>query len=318
MMKKCLLICGWLSAALVLNAQTVIFSDDFESYTAGTGIAAQGSENGWQLWNANNPGFDALVSTDQANSGDNAIHLLQTTNDDIVFDVGTPLTSGLYDVKFKMFIESGKEGYFNLMHSWALNSTNMYEWALDVFFGADGSIQWVTAATPGGIGSFNHDEWFEMQITIDFDNDVAALLHNGNELHNFQWSLNNANGAPGINALKVVNFFAYGPSETNGDYYIDDFEIIQLSEPTIVSERNAQSFRLYPNPANTSLTVDFSDQESRLVRIFGTDGALIEERQSEQRNQLQFDTGHLATGLYFIEVIDQNGARTTKRLVVHH
>lgn len=315
-MRTILLNLAAMAIAVTATAQTVVVSDDIESYTVGQGIAEQGFDTGWKLWNANNTTFDALVSDAQAFSGSNSIHMLQTSNDDIVFDVGTPYTTGKYDVIFKMFIPSGKEGYFNLMHSWDLTSTNQYEWAVDVFFAANGTITWVTGSTTGGTGQFQHNGWFEMQISVDLDSDEGRLYHNGQLMHIWQWSLNNANGNAGLNQLKVVNFFAYGPSQNNGEYYIDDFEIIN-STGVSVDERLIEGFTLYPNPANEVVNIDLSAFSNPLITLYGIDGKIIDRFTTTQGGIVQVPVSRLTAGVYFVEVV-QGAERLTRRLIVRH
>lgn len=315
-MKKSLLTIALATGIFAAQAQTVVFSDDFESYTAGEGITAQGFDNGWKLWNASGANFEALVSNDFANSGNNSVHLLQATGDDIVYDVGAPITSGKYDVVFKMYIPSGREGYFNLMHNWDLNSTNQYEWAVDVFFSAAGQITWVSAAQQGGAGVFNHDEWFTMMVSIDLDADEGRLYYNGQMMHQFQWSLDNANGNQGLNQLKVVNFFAYGPSGSNGEYYIDDFELIE-STGVNVQEMPELEVTVWPNPANQVVNVDLTGTYDATLTFYSIDGRVIDRFNTTSSQRAQLPVGHLSEGIYFIEVVSRT-QRHVRKVVVRH
>lgn len=315
-MKRTLLLIACAAFSTATFAQEVVVSDDIESYTVGQGITAQGFDNGWKLWNGNNQNFEAFVSDAQASSGTNSIHLLQTSTDDIVFDVGTPYTSGKYDVRFKMYIPSGKEGYFNLLHAWDLNTTTDYEWAVDVFFAANGNITWGTGAQQGGVGSFQHDEWFDMQVTVDLDADQGRLYHNGQVMHQWQWSLNNSNGNPGLNQLKAVNFYAFGPSQSNGDYYIDDFEIIN-STGVSVSELVEPTVKVFPNPANEFIQIDLSGFNNPTITLYGIDGRIIDRFMTNQGALNRINVSHLSNGVYFIEVMSGN-ERLTQKVVIRH
>lgn len=315
-MKKSLLTIALAMGIFAVQAQTVVFSDDFESYTAGEGITAQGFDSGWKLWNATDADFEALVSDNFASSGDNSVHLLQATGDDIVYDVGTPLTSGKYDVVFKMYIPAGREGYFNLMHNWDLNSTNQYEWAVDVFFSSTGQITWVSGGIQGGAGVFNHDEWFTMQVSVDLDADEGRLYYNGQMMHQFQWSLDNSDGSQGLNQLKVVNFFAYGPSGNNGEYYIDDFELIE-STGVSVEEQAEIAVKIWPNPANQVVHIDLTGTYDATLTFYSIDGRVIDRFNTTSSQQAQLSVGHLSEGIYFVEVLSGT-QRHIQKVVVKH
>lgn len=313
-MRKTILFTAFLTFAAQVSAQTVLFEDDFESYTAGQGIAAQGSGNGWQMWANNNPAFDANVSTDFASSGSNSVHLLQSSTDDIVYDFGTAATSGKYDVEFKMYIPSGKEGYFNLLHNWSMAMT--YEWAVDVFFSSAGVVTWVSGGVEGGAGSFSHDEWTDIKVAVDMDADLGKLYINGSELHSWQWSLNNANGMAGMNQLRAVNFYAWGPSGSNGEYYIDDF-MVTNSTGVSVKESAASTFTIYPNPANQMVNIDLSGLTNATITLFAMDGRVIDRFQTTSSAVTPIQVGHLTNGIYFVEVI-AGKTQLTRRLVVQH
>ena len=97
-MKKQLLSLLAFGAILSASAQTVLFEDNFDSYTAGTGVVAQNTN--WAYWSAAAPS-DANVSSDFASSGTNSANINGTATD-LVLPIG-PFTSGKYDIKFKMY-----------------------------------------------------------------------------------------------------------------------------------------------------------------------------------------------------------------------
>lgn len=301
-MRKTLLLAGAVLCSTVLFAQTTIFSDDFESFTPNEGVAGQSDSDSWFIWNSSNMTFDCNVVDSIAFSGTQSIVLDQTSTDDIVYLADeTAISSGVYSVNFKMYIPSGQEGYFNCMHLWEYESTNNYEWAVDAFFG-NGTMTWVTGGQEGGALSFNHDEWFDIQVFIDIDNDNAVLRLNGADAVSFQWSLNNADGSPGSNTWQVVNFYAYGPSETNGLYYIDDFIVIE--EPSTNVTEASQQLAVWPNPANDVLQIELPEAEVKFMRLISADGRVISEEQNlSLRGIHTLDVRDLAPGNYFLQVM---------------
>ena len=113
-MKKCLLSLLVLFAATSFAfAQTVVFSDNFDSYTAGVHLAQ--SNPAWTTW-TNSPGSseDGVISNAQAASAPNS--LLVSGSVDQVFPFGN-YTTGHYTVSFNMYIPStGNGAYFNIQH----------------------------------------------------------------------------------------------------------------------------------------------------------------------------------------------------------
>ena len=134
-MKKTLLLLGAIALSKALMAQTVIFSEDFESYQAGDQIAE--SNASFYTWTSNSPNMDAPVSDAYAASGSNSIELAFADGTDIVLSTGE-YAQNIYTVDFKILIPEGEEGYFNLLHDWNYTSA-VYEWAIDVNF-ANGNM----------------------------------------------------------------------------------------------------------------------------------------------------------------------------------
>ncbi len=305
-MRKILLCLIAVSAMNFSNAQTTLFFDDFEGYTPNEGISGQSDTDPWFLWNVSNDDFDANIVDSIAFSGTQSVVLDQSVTDDIVYLADeTAISSGVYSVSFKMYIPTGQEGYFNCMHLWDYETTTNYEWAVDAFFG-DGNMTWVVGGQPGGALSFNHDEWFDISVFIDIDNDNAILLLNGEEAVTFQWSLDNADGQSGSNTWQVVNFFAYGPSETNGLYYIDDFTVIQ--DPATNVREISQELSVWPNPANDAINVELPATEAKLVRLVSADGRIVHEQQNLSLQGIHtIQVNDLAPGNYFLQVMtDKN------------
>jgi len=310
MMKKPILLASTLLAALAMQSQTVIFSDDFETYTAGTGISAQSAN--WDTWDGSN-GPDAMVSADFANSGVNSVKVQNTTTD-CVLPIG-PFNSGKYDVRWKMFIPTGSAGaYFNALHNWANNNTN-YQWAVDVFFTNTGVVNVTSgAAAATNVATVPIGQWFDCQVTADMDADVGKVYLQGVVVAEWQWSLNNANGAAGLNQLAAVNFYGTNASNTNGLYYIDDVAVIE-STGVSVSEREEISAPVwYPNPASEMLNLSLpSWSEGGTVRILDLTGrVLMELPVTAETLEQRVDLAPLTTGIYLVKVINGHNAFTGK------
>ncbi len=291
-------------------AQTLLFSDDFENYTVGGGVAAQNTD--WDTWDGS-AGVDGTVSSDYASSGDNSV-IIEGTGVDLVLPIG-PYVSGKYDIKWKMFIPNGSSGaYFNAMHVWSSNSTT-YEWAVDVFFDDAGEVTWVSGGEPGGTANVNIAEWFDVQVTADLDNDEGVLYINGSLVHTFQWSLNNANGNPGTNQLAAIDYFGTDAANGQGLYYIDDVEVWE-STNVGVSQPVAPAFSLFPNPAADIVVLQhLNGFEGGLAQVFDLTGKLVLQANLNAALNRELNVTALGRGIYMVKVSKGNH-QVTRKLVI--
>ncbi|MBR2772646.1 MAG: hypothetical protein IKD78_11675, partial [Bacteroidales bacterium] len=92
-------------------SQTVVFSDNFDTYTVGSHLAQ--SNSAWTTW-TNDPGSDedGVITNTQFSSAPNS--LLVSGAVDQVYPFGN-YTSGHYTVTFNMYVPStGNGAYFNI------------------------------------------------------------------------------------------------------------------------------------------------------------------------------------------------------------
>ncbi|MDP4953932.1 MAG: T9SS type A sorting domain-containing protein [Flavobacteriales bacterium] len=297
-MKKILLLLGAIALSKALMAQTVIFSEDFESYQAGDQIAE--SNASFYTWTSNSPNMDAPVSDAYAASGSNSIELAFADGTDIVLSTGE-YAQNIYTVDFKILIPEGEEGYFNLLHDWNYTSA-VYEWAIDVNF-ANGNMTWVAGATEGGAGSYTPGEWQDIQVQVNLANDFGVLSLNGEEQLTWQWSLDNADGSAGMNEFEAVNFFAWGPSENTGLYYVDDITITEEITSNL-DEQEYTKFKLYPNPAKNHFILETTTNVDEIV-VISSSGQLVKQWNLAQSEITPFETSDLESGIYYVQIVSE-------------
>lgn len=204
-------------------AQTTLYEDDFESYTAGSNIS---ETDNWTTWSGNSGGSDDAVVSDEQNNTDGGANSLKIVpNNDIVFFFGDK-SDGVYDVNFWYYVPTGKSGYFNVEHDFGAT------WAFSVEFtdGGAGELSYNNESTAPI--TFPHDTWFPIEINVDIDNDEITLTVNSAEIAN--WTFSTVESSDEIsNVLDCVNFYGGGSSD-GWQYYVDDFEFIEVvggSEP---------------------------------------------------------------------------------------
>jgi hypothetical protein len=200
------------------GTETLIM-EHFDSYVAGDGVAAQSDL--WDTWDGTATPDAVVVDSVSFSPSNSALISGQAT--DLVLPIG-PYNTGRVITDFKMKLTDAG-GYFNFLHNWANNNTN-YQWACDVFFGGDG----VVSATLGGADFTGNDvpvgEWFDVKVIADMYMDSGWVYINNELLGNWQWSLNNANGAAGNNQIAAIDFFGTNNASGEGVYYIDDVQVV--------------------------------------------------------------------------------------------
>lgn len=111
-------------------------------------------------------------------------------------------------------------------------------------------------------------------------------------------------------------------------FYFDDFELITDGEVFVdtsgngnggnnsLTEWNAGSFNLYPNPTNNLLNISWTEEAKvASIEISNNLGQKVETIQANG-NMLKLSTSNLAEGSYFITFIGNEGEMVTKRFSV--
>lgn len=307
-MKKTLLFLSAIALNYSILSQDVLFTENFDEYQVGDQIAA--SNDSFYTWTSADLSSDAPISDDYAASGNNSLKLDFTNGTDIVLSTGE-YNQDLITIDFKILIPENEEGYFNLLHDWNYTSA-VYEWAVDVYF-ANGNMTWTVGATDGGAATYTPGEWNDIQVLIDLTNDLSSLKINDQEALSFQWSLNNADGTPGLQEFEALNFFAWGPSENTGLYYVDDITMTSETSTGIVNE-SALNVRCFPNPATDHLKIQ-SNSELQMIQITNAAGQRVMEIAEISGKEHILNTDSLSPGMYFIQIIAEGKTHLSPLLI---
>lgn len=64
---------------------------------------------------------------------------------------------------------------------------------------------------------------------------------------------------------------------------------------------------LFPNPTTGSLTIQYGAQTPSLIRLYSSAGIPAYQERQPAPNQTQLNLGHLAAGLYTLELLGDHG-----------
>ncbi len=294
-----------LMVVFAVNAQTVLFEEDFESYTVG-GFLAQQATSGWTTW-SNAPGGteDALISSTQANSPTKSLHIANS-QDDIVLKLGNK-TSGIYSVKFHYYIPTGNGGYFNIQH---FESPGI-EWAVEVYFGNNGNGQITVNSVNENFAHIN-DAWIEIETIVDLDQDSAWLTIDGSPIKAWQFSMQ-SNAPTGTKQLGGINFYGGALPGQTPNYFVDDVVFTQIQAGTNPPDIELSTTSIATDGASNEVFTISNMGDDQMTFIAypiypssGTKSGSTETTQiglvsdkNNKANELSYVSGALASGLGF-------------------
>jgi len=276
-----------------VSSQTVLYEDNLDSYSLNSFLAVD-NPTWWTTWsNAPGGGEDIQIRNNFASSTPMSGSADKTGGQtDCILKLGNKV-SGAYELKWKMYIETGKCGYYNIQH---MQSPGI-EWAFEIYFRAAGTIELQVAGNTIA-GSYIKDQWFEVKHEIDLDKDSISLYIDGILLNKWKFS-DQASAAGGTLQLGGVDLFAgelTGSGETAG-FYVDDFYFAETAtavvpiitvNPTSVSKwlvdaTNGTDSVIVANTGTAALTFDanivynYTKKKNAPVTM-GTDNAISVKR----------------------------------------
>lgn len=258
---------------MYLQAQSTLYSENFDSYTAGNKLGSS-NPTWWVPWSGTAGGTDdVLISNEKSNSSPNSIKFNAAAAQgdfDMVLKLGNK-TAGKFELTFMMYVgdQPTDGGYFNMLH--ILPATA--EWAFSVVFDPNNDITLNHNNTPTDIGTYTKGVWNEVKISVDLDKDSAEIKVNNNKLAEWQFSIQESGGA-GLKQLAGVNFYTYAGGGTGSTvmYYIDDVEFEQYGGVGITTPVPFEWAVVSPNP--TQGMVHIGKPGVTEVKVFDLSGSL--------------------------------------------
>jgi hypothetical protein len=191
----------------------ILWSDNFDSYALGSSMHGQG---GWKGWD-NDPTWTAYVSDTQALSAPHSVEI--ATDADLVHEYG--YTSGNYTFKTYVYIPGDFVGqsYFIMLSDYVDGAGAGNQWAVQ--FRMDSDLGVVEYEFDGVQDVLITDQWIELRVEIDLDNDWHQFYYDGLLLHEKAWTAGPNNQGTGFLKIAAVDLFANGASPV----YYDDFTL---------------------------------------------------------------------------------------------
>ncbi|MCH7535106.1 MAG: T9SS type A sorting domain-containing protein [Bacteroidetes bacterium] len=91
--------------------------------------------------------------------------------------------------------------------------------------------------------------------------------------------------------------------------------VTEISTPVSIPEDELLNISIYPNPSSDHIFVKGSNNEFNQIRIYDVTGKLVIDRTLSATDQQKVNVSSLATGTYFIHLVNANGDGYTFKMV---
>lgn len=297
-----------LFAPLTMVAQTVLFSDNFDSYTVGSYIVVSNPTN-FQTWSGGSGGVDDVkVSDEQASSMSNSLKFSAMSaqgNEDIVVKLDNK-TSGSFIVEFKIFIgdQPTAGAYFNMLQAMPPSP----EWGFSLTFDPNLDMLFSWNAASIVVGTYTKGTWIDVQANVNLDTDSAKLMINNTQVAQWQWSVKESGGV-GLKQLAGINFFCYAGGGANSTvlFYIDDVEFTEIVGIGVESPAESEIVKVFPNPASDIIFINTTNAtEIECYTLTGALAGLFPVINGKS------DISSLSPGVYVTRIITDNTVLKTR------
>lgn len=210
---------------IVMPDITPPWEEPFEDYPLGSDIIGL---NGWEFWFGSSTSASARVTNEQIHSGQNALQILgkpDMTGDDIVHQF-SGCTSGVWELTAWQFIPAqanNGSSYITLLNQYGLTLEEC-NWSTQLAFNTQTNL--VESQFEGAVLPLVKGEWVEINVFLDFDNDVQTIKYNGDLLSTKSWTEGIL--PEGQNGIAALNLFSGDLTEY---VYYDDLSLLPYEPP---------------------------------------------------------------------------------------
>ena len=92
------------------------------------------------------------------------------------------------------------------------------------------------------------------------------------------------------------------------------YSILSVEQGGAVGEISASAYKVYPNPVKDVLTIK-GDNMSQIM-IYNSLGQLVKSIEGNNDNTVEVNVKGLQNGMYFVNIINDNGKLTAKKVIV--
>lgn len=150
-----------------------------------------------------------------------SLKIVQNNDQVKVFNT-TAFTTGSYKISFRVYIPSGKAGYFNTLQTFAGNNS---DWGMEVYFDANGTGRCLGGSSTPQTFTWTAGQWHLVEHYVNLNTNQSQFYFNGQLIKQWQWTLG-ASGTGGPNTLHAVDLFG---ATANDQMYVDDFKLESLT-----------------------------------------------------------------------------------------
>jgi hypothetical protein len=209
-MMRLMLLCGaTLALACLPAAATADWSDNFDSYANDSSLHGQG---GWKGWD-NDPAWTAYVRDDQALSLPHSAEIAAAS--DLVHEYN--YAGGQWTYTAYVYIPGNFAGtsYFLIQNMY--NDGGPYNWSIQCPMNSATGM--ITDDYVAGSGlPLIYDQWTEIRVEIDLDNDWREVYYGGALLGAYTWTT----GVDSLLNIASVDLYANGSSPV----YYDNMSLV--------------------------------------------------------------------------------------------
>ncbi|MFN8398317.1 MAG: T9SS type A sorting domain-containing protein [Bacteroidia bacterium] len=205
--------------------------------------------------------------------------------------------------------------------------------AINVTFRVDMSNEIVNSGGVFVAGSFQNPAWVKDTLLMT-DVDADGIYEHTEAIVPNEYQFKYYNGPGGDADGETADFLALGCGVSNGlggfnrllnivgrttDTILPVWEYNSCTTvATGVAEQEGTTFNVYPNPFSSTTVIELNRWERSAfdLRVVSVTGQVMMERNGLRSSRVEISREGLESGLYFVELKDAKGRRTTQKIVV--
>ncbi|MEW4924187.1 PQQ-dependent sugar dehydrogenase [Algibacter sp. 2305UL17-15] len=116
------------------------------------------------------------------------------------------------------------------------------------------------------------------------------------------------------------NWTTFGEDSSGELYIAGGSTVYKIADANLsVDDRTTSNFKIYPNPAKVSVSIDLSNNfdDVKSISILNIQGQKIKTNTFISKQIINFKTENYKSGIYFIEIQRSNQSKIVKKLIVN-